>query len=76
MRTSVPARHLQLQRDVLRHVAHPGAVGEAVKKPPRRPSEQACSSIVGSSAIERLVEARDGVRGVLLEHAQVHRASG
>ena len=40
-------------------------------KPPRRPSEQACSSSVGQELDQCLVEARDRVARALLEHAQV-----
>ena len=64
---------LQLERDVLRDVAHPGAVREAAEEA-APPAERAGVVLHrGQQRHERLVEARDGVRGVLLEHAQVDR---
>ena len=44
-----------------------------LKKPPRRPSEQACSSIVGSSAMSASLKPGMVFDGYSLQDAQVHR---
>ena len=47
---------LELERDVLGDVADPGPSRSRVMNPPRRPSEQAWSSSVGSSATSASVK--------------------
>ena len=62
---------LELEGDVLGDVAGPRALRSRVMKPPRRPSEQAWSSRVGSSATRASVKPGSLLRGELLEDAEV-----
>ena len=71
--TDLGARQaLQLQRDVLRDVAHPGTVCETAEE--AAPPTEGAGVLLhrGQQRHERLVKARDGVRGVRLQDAQIH----
>src|SRR6202022_3495056 len=62
---------LELERDMLRHVAHPGPVAEALDEAAGAVQRAAVIVQARKQGDQRAVEGRDGVRGPMLERAEI-----